>query len=114
MSLALGVYGLPLMLDQSLRVASGGFGRTGPIVTTDRIMFMAAAGVMTCLVVLPMVGFVLGLLGIYRQKKEIELSALASIMHGTLLTMMCMMMQNSNDVNAYLNIFQLAIGHQIA
>lgn len=113
MIMALGVYGLPLLLDQSLRAASVGLCRTGPLVTSDRMFFLATAGVMLCIVILPVIGFVLGMLGIYRQKHEVELSCVASVMHGTLLATLFLMVQSSADVYAYLNIFQLAMGTRI-
>lgn len=113
MSMALGAYGLPLVLDQSLRAAGGSVRHVGPMLTTDRMLFLAAAGVMACLVILPTVGLIMGMLGIYRQKKEIELSFLASVMHGTLLASVCFMVQGSSDVSTYLNIVQLAIGNTI-
>jgi len=108
MSLAFAVYGMPLLLDRTLCLAGRGMSHSGPMMSSERMMLMSASGLMTCLVILPLLGFILGLLGIYRQKKEIELSFLASLMHGTLLAAICMMLQNASDANTYMQIMQLA------
>ncbi len=109
MILALIVYIIPLALDHGISMAGRGIGHTGPMVSTDRINLLIVSGMMTCLVVIPLVGLFMGMMGIYRQKREVELSFLASLMHATLLAALCTMLQNSSDANAYMNIMHLAL-----
>lgn len=113
MSLALGLYGLPLFLNQSLRIAGQAMCKAGPLLTGDRLFFLATSGIILCLMILPPVGFAMGMLGVYRQKKEVELSCVATVMHGTLLGALCLSMQGSGDLKAFLSIVQLAIGPMI-